>query len=353
MTQPPADEPDVPQADAGDADISDAVADATPPAVAEASDGTLDADSSVPPTPSVPSDAWAAPAVSQPAAPTWGSPDYAFAPATTPYASVGGPPSTTSAKAIASLVLSLLWFCGVGSLVAVILGHLARGDIKRSQGRVGGLGVATAGLVIGYLGLAFTLVVGGVLTVAAIDAGVGTARQSEGSDPTPGQVPAPESSDAPRQVQPVTGVCPDVGALADVVPAGSKLVLFNSTRGVEDGVIECLYTIDGRPPAQAPYVLVALQDDVTTLSVDDYFAERELAPPTDAQLGAAKGTADKFGYDTYDSPGSDIAYVDTGAARGNRSAVLSVPASFEIEEPVLFATTVDLLDGIRVPDNVI
>jgi hypothetical protein len=289
---------------------------------------------------------------------TWGAPDNAFAPTFTPYAPAAGPPATTSAKAIASLVLSLLWFCGLGSLVAVILGHLARGDIKRSQGRVGGQGLATAGLVIGYLGLVFTVAIGGIVAVAAIDEGVGTARQSEGRDgslddaPAP-QVPAPGSTDQPRQVQPVSGVCPDVDALTKVVPPGTDLVLFNSTRGVEDGVVECLYTVNGLPPAQAPYVLVALQDDLTTQSVEEYFTQRELAPPTDAQLGAAKGKADRFGYDTYDSPGSNIPYVDTGAARGNRSAVLSVPASFNISDPVLFATTVELLDGIRVPDNVI
>ena len=33
--------------------------------------------------------------------------------------------------AITSLVLGILWFWGLGSLVAVILGHLARAQIKR------------------------------------------------------------------------------------------------------------------------------------------------------------------------------------------------------------------------------
>jgi hypothetical protein len=297
-----------------------------------------------------PAPAWA-PSVTTPQ--TWGAPDNAFAPTYTPYVPAGGAPATTSAKAITSLVLSIVWLCGLGSLIAVILGHLARGDIKRSQGRVGGRGLATAGLVIGYLGLAFTLVIGGAVAVQAIDDGVGTSRQSEGRDGSVDDPPDPSASEPPRQVQPVTGVCPDVAALTKIVPPGTNLVLFNSTRGVEDGVIECLYTADGRSPAQAPYVLVALQDDVTTLSVEDYFTERELDPPTPEQLGAAQGTADRFGYDSYDSPGSNIPYIDTGAARGNRSAVLSVPASFNILVPVLFTTTVELLDGIRVPNNVI
>ncbi len=55
--------------------------------------------------------------------------------------------------AVASLVLSLLWLCGIGSLLAVIFGHIARGQIKRSNGRETGAGLALAGLILGYLPL--------------------------------------------------------------------------------------------------------------------------------------------------------------------------------------------------------
>lgn len=299
------------------------------------------------------------PASAPPAVPTWGAPDAAGA---NPYESItsydamygpaGASPPSTSAKAIASLVLSVLYLCGVGSAIAVVLGHMARGEIKRSHGRVGGLGLATAGLVIGYFGLAFTLVLGGLAAVAALNDGVGTARQeSSNSDSlTPSQ---PTPSQAPRQVAPAAGVCPDVSALDAVVPAGTELVLINSTRGVTDGVVDCLYTDGGRPPTQAPYVLVAVQDDQTTLSVEDYFADRSLDPPTAAQLGAAAGTADVFGFDSYDAPDSGLPYIDTAAARGERSAVLTVPAPFAIDDEVLFTTTVALLDAIRAPSNVV
>lgn len=57
---------------------------------------------------------------------------------------------TTSGKAIASLVLSLLGL----SLLGVIFGHLARGEIKRSQGQIDGDGMALAGLIIGWIGFA-------------------------------------------------------------------------------------------------------------------------------------------------------------------------------------------------------
>ncbi len=58
----------------------------------------------------------------------------------------------TSGKAIASLILSILWLYGVGSLVAIFLGHSARTDIRNSNGNITGDGLALAGLVIGYVG---------------------------------------------------------------------------------------------------------------------------------------------------------------------------------------------------------
>jgi len=55
------------------------------------------------------------------------------------------PPSAgTNGLAIGSLVLSLLGlFCGIGSIVGVILGFIARGQIKRTG--QGGNGLAVAG----------------------------------------------------------------------------------------------------------------------------------------------------------------------------------------------------------------
>jgi hypothetical protein len=63
-------------------------------------------------------------------------------------------PPTTNAMAIGSLVLSLLWLGGLGSVGAVVLGHMSKREIARSQGRQSGANLATAGLVIGYIGLA-------------------------------------------------------------------------------------------------------------------------------------------------------------------------------------------------------
>ncbi|EDY17101.1 hypothetical protein CfE428DRAFT_5446 [Chthoniobacter flavus Ellin428] len=79
---------------------------------------------------------------------------------TQPTATYAAPsqPGQTSGAAIASLVIGLLSFllCPIiGSIAAVICGHIARGDIRKSGGRLSGDGMAIAGLVLGYSGFAF------------------------------------------------------------------------------------------------------------------------------------------------------------------------------------------------------
>lgn len=63
-----------------------------------------------------------------------------------------GPPRT-SGLAVASLVLGILWLCGIGSLLATILGAVALSQISRSNGALTGKGMAVAGLVLGIVGL--------------------------------------------------------------------------------------------------------------------------------------------------------------------------------------------------------
>jgi hypothetical protein len=42
----------------------------------------------------------------------------------------------------------------LGSIAAIIFGHIAKSEIKKSAGTVGGNGMATAGLIMGYLSIA-------------------------------------------------------------------------------------------------------------------------------------------------------------------------------------------------------
>jgi hypothetical protein len=80
--------------------------------------------------------------------------------APSPPAAYAYAPRTNSA-AVASLVFGIIsWFvCPfVGGLLAVILGHVARGQIRRTG--EGGGGLAVGGLILGYLHLAAVFVVG-------------------------------------------------------------------------------------------------------------------------------------------------------------------------------------------------
>jgi hypothetical protein len=70
----------------------------------------------------------------------------------------------TNGLAIASMVLGIIWIYWIGSILAVIFGHVALSQIKKSEGMQRGRGMAIAGLVLGYVGVA-TLVL--VLVLAA------------------------------------------------------------------------------------------------------------------------------------------------------------------------------------------
>jgi len=65
----------------------------------------------------------------------------------------------TSGLAIASLICGCMGFITgfVTGIPAVITGHMAKGAIKRSGGALTGSGMATSGLVLGYLTTFFTL----------------------------------------------------------------------------------------------------------------------------------------------------------------------------------------------------
>jgi Domain of unknown function (DUF4190)/Domain of unknown function (DUF1707) len=75
------------------------------------------------------------------------------------------PTPPTSGLAIGSMVCGIaeIFTLGFAAIPAVILGHLARGQIKRTGER--GDGMAIAGLILGYLGIAGWLFV--ILAIAA------------------------------------------------------------------------------------------------------------------------------------------------------------------------------------------
>jgi type IV pilus assembly protein PilA len=71
----------------------------------------------------------------------------------------------TSGKAFASLICGLLFFIPFLFVAAIVFGHLALSEIRKSAGRLKGEGIAMAGLVLGYLWIAGIPI---ILIIAAI-----------------------------------------------------------------------------------------------------------------------------------------------------------------------------------------
>jgi Domain of unknown function (DUF4190) len=78
------------------------------------------------------------------------------------------PVRDTNGSAVASVLLAVLWLAGVGSLLALVFGYRARREIKNSAGSQKGSGLATAGIILGWIGIAILLiaVAGGAALVA-------------------------------------------------------------------------------------------------------------------------------------------------------------------------------------------
>lgn len=68
------------------------------------------------------------------------------------------PTRRTNGLAIASVVLGLVWMWWIGSFAAIVLGHVALGQISRSAGRQTGRGLAVTGIGLGYFGLLVMLI---------------------------------------------------------------------------------------------------------------------------------------------------------------------------------------------------
>jgi hypothetical protein len=64
----------------------------------------------------------------------------------------------TNGMAVASLVLGILFIYGIGSILALVFGYQAKAQIDRSGGHETGRGMAIAGIVLGWIGVAGLLI---------------------------------------------------------------------------------------------------------------------------------------------------------------------------------------------------
>ncbi|MHB8573582.1 MAG: DUF4190 domain-containing protein [Candidatus Dormibacteria bacterium] len=73
-----------------------------------------------------------------------------------PTGTLGGPPAsnrTTNGMAIASMVLGIIWIYWIGSILALVFGYVALGQIRSAGGRQAGRGMAIAGVALGWVGV--------------------------------------------------------------------------------------------------------------------------------------------------------------------------------------------------------
>ena len=72
------------------------------------------------------------------------------------------------------------FFCGIGVVAAVIglvLGYVAKREIRDSAGRQTGSGMATAGIVLGWIGVGLAILLIGFVILAAVSSGPSTPIQ--------------------------------------------------------------------------------------------------------------------------------------------------------------------------------
>lgn len=104
--------------------------------------------------------------------PGYGQPSYGQVPGYNPAGYPYTPATQTNTSAVISLVLGIGAFvlvCGLVSIPAVIFGNKAIKEIDQSQGTQSGKGMAQAGQILGWIGIAISVIgiIGFVILVAA------------------------------------------------------------------------------------------------------------------------------------------------------------------------------------------
>jgi len=97
-----------------------------------------------------------------------------------PQVTVAPPPA--SGLAVTSMIFGILSLIGCGliaGLPAVIMGHMAQGQIKNNP-NLGGGGLATAGLVMGYISTALSCIVLGFWLLLVVAGGAAAAAEQGG-----------------------------------------------------------------------------------------------------------------------------------------------------------------------------
>ncbi len=152
----------------------------------------------------------------------------------------GGEPATaeTSGKAIASLVFGCFSFIFPAAIVAIILGHISRSQIRTSAGRLKGSGLAMAGLVLGYMGMVTPVV---LIFAAIIIPNLLRARISADEASAVASIKAINTAELSYETAyPMTGYAPNLSSLGGAnpchpSPASACLIDNTLATGMESG----------------------------------------------------------------------------------------------------------------------
>jgi hypothetical protein len=117
------------------------------------------------------------------------------------------PDSRLNATALLSVLVGVFgtacFFWGLAGIGAVVLGIVAHGEIRRSEGKQHGKGLAVAGITLGVMHLlALAIGIAAMLTLAARPSLFGRAGRPSGRSPsmaTPVPTPTPSAAPAPRR----------------------------------------------------------------------------------------------------------------------------------------------------------
>lgn len=158
----------------------------------------------------------------------------------------------TSGMAVASLIFGLLFIFFPSSIVAVVLGHISLSQIKKSAGRLGGKGLAIAGLVLGYFGIAMIPL---ILIIAAIAIpNLLRARIAANEASAVNSVRQISAAQVSYQTQfPTVGFAPDLHSLGCATP--------NSTNPAAACLIDNRLATATSLPGRAGYIFAMKRSD--------------------------------------------------------------------------------------------
>ncbi|HEX2875387.1 MAG TPA: DUF4190 domain-containing protein [Polyangiaceae bacterium] len=142
--------------------------------------------------------------------------------------------SGTASWSVAAGVLSFTCLFGVGGALAITLGWIAHNEIERAGGRLGGKGLASAGIGLGIANLVFTIVGAGALIALAVRPEPPSTAVTPRPAPTFVAVPpagttpsaAPQAADAPP---PGSAAAPDLAGLPVLPPRIGKIAIVEAS----------------------------------------------------------------------------------------------------------------------------